>query len=201
MTIRSRLCSSCSDRYLRMSCSGCWKESTVHLEMLFPPRRCSQFFPSNHGWWCSECFQGVVSIFCLDFMALLRDKKCLSSPLIKINGVQAFRWEIRDLLGNCFYIKEGEKRIDSWSVILLTVMLWGEKLCFCLLSKLLCRFNTANVALRRQRSSGGDPHQTTQSPLCGGHAWCLGLDLCAKECSIGKPATLKAGSCTFFTSL
>lgn len=46
-------------------------------------------------------------------MALLRDERCISLPLIKITVVQTFRWEIGDMLGNCYYIKGGEKRIDS----------------------------------------------------------------------------------------
>lgn len=108
-----RLCSSASDKYLRMPFSGCREESIVPLEMLFPPRRCSQFFPSNHGQCCSKSFPGVVSIFCLGFIGLLRNKRCLSPPLTKISGVQAFRWEMGDLLGNCYYIKGRENRIDS----------------------------------------------------------------------------------------
>lgn len=48
MAILPRLCSSGSDRYLRMSFGRCSEESIVPLEMLFPQRRCSQFFPSNH---------------------------------------------------------------------------------------------------------------------------------------------------------
>lgn len=142
MAILPRLCSSCSGRYLRMSFGRCSEESTVPLEMLFPQRRCSQFFPSSHGWCCSESFQGILSMFCLDFMALLRNKKCFSPTLIKITGIQAFRWESGNLLSNCYYIKGREKRIDSWSVILLTSMLWRNKLCFCLLSKLLWGLTT-----------------------------------------------------------
>lgn len=161
MTILPRLCSSCSDRYLRMlpalmtilprlCSSGVTGISGCHLvhagRNLLSPWRC-----------CSESFQSAVSIFCLDFMALLRNKRCLSPPLIKITGVQAFRWEMGDTLCNFYYIKDREKRIDSWPVSLLTVMLWGNKLCFFLLSKLLCRFNPSSVALREE--SDMDPHQ------------------------------------------
>lgn len=60
-----------------------------------------------------KSFPGVVSIFCLGFIGLLRNKRCLSAPLTKISGVQAFRWEMGDLLGNCYYIKGRESRIDS----------------------------------------------------------------------------------------